>query len=168
MNQKRLKYNDSFDYNNLFKDDDLSNISPQLNVPGVNVKDDIDFPNKVNLDTYLRYPSQFCRDKENKGQIECDNIIISNDPRQRDLNTGCYWNTPDKRQGRGIGNLDIRNNLWFSENTRNVYADNVATYDYNRFHITYRNYQDPNHLVMTIPRGGYDTRHLEKNSKKNN
>jgi hypothetical protein len=168
MNQKRLRYNDSFDYKNLFKDDDLSNVSAYLNVPGVQGEDKMDFPNNINLDTYLRYPSQFCRDKENDGKLTCDNIIITNLPRQRNLNTGCYWNTPIKSQGRGLGNLDTRNNLWFSENTRNVYADNVATYDYNRFHNTHRNYQDPYHLVMTIPRGGFDTRHLQKKSIKNN
>jgi hypothetical protein len=163
MNQKRLKYNNNFNQDNLYNNnDDFSKNHPQVNIPGLNANDKMDFPNSVNLDTYLRYPSEFCRDKENKDVIECDNIKISNDPRQRDLNTGCYWQTPIKSQGRGLGNLDIRNNLWFSENTRNIYGDNVAIYDYNRFHITYRNYQDPSHLVMTIPRGGYDTRHLEK------
>jgi hypothetical protein len=164
MNQKRLKYNSSFTYENLFKDDDLTDVKkPELNVVGLNADNKMDFPNNINLDTYLRYPSQFCRDKENKNSMTCDNIIISNDPRQRDLNTGCYWNTPIKSQGRGLGNLDNRNMLWFSENTRNVYGDNITTYDYiDRFHNTYRNYQDPNHVVMDMPRGGYDTRHLEK------
>ena len=46
-------------------------------------------------------------------------------------------------------------------------GDNISTYDLMdyKFHNTYRNYQDSNHLVMNIPRGGFDTRHLEKKNK---
>jgi len=167
MNQKKLKYNDNFRYEKIFKDDsNITNTTPELNIPGLNAKNDINFFEKVDTDTYLRFPSQFCRDKNNN-ESSCDNIIISNEPRQRDLNTSCYWDTPNKSQGRGFGDLDKKNVLWYAMNTRNMYGDNISTYDLMdyKFHNTYRNYQDSNHLVMNIPRGGFDTRHLEKKNK---
>jgi hypothetical protein len=155
MNQKKLKYMDSLKY-----EDILGLKAGGINEINYNVKN-LDI---TNVDTYLRYPMAFCRDKENYKDVDCDNIVISNVPRQRDLNTGCYWIVPNKSGGRGFGDLDVNNDLRYAADTRNNfdYEDNPTSIRPNRFYELNRNVQDPEHLVMKIPRGGYDTRHMNK------
>ncbi len=152
MNQKKLKYMDAFEHELI-----IGNRNEIKDISTTNTL------NATNIDTYLRYPSIFCRDKENDN-MDCNNIVISNIPRQRDLNTGCYWFTPNKSYGRGFGDLDINNNLWYSLDTRLIDTENpssIELYDY-KFHTMYRNVQDPKYLVSEIPRGGYGTRHINK------
>jgi hypothetical protein len=152
MNQKKLKYMDAFKHENILGD--------RNEIKDVTTSDKLDL---TNVDTYLRYPQMFCRDKVNDVP-NCDNLVITNVPRQRDLNTGCYWITPNKTFGRGFGDLDVKNNLWYSYDTRLMDAENASSielYDY-KFHAMHRNVQDPNFLVSDIPRGGYDTRHINK------
>jgi hypothetical protein len=73
---------------------DFSKNHPQVNIPGLNANDKMDFPNSVNLDTYLRYPSEFCRDKENKDVFRllmCSNCVSCENKhtvfRTRDVNS---------------------------------------------------------------------------------
>ena len=152
MNQKKLKYMDAFKHESILGS--KPNEVGEINKHGMAEATDID--------TMLRYQGCNCREKDR--EYNCDDIVISNVPRQRDLNTGCYWITPNKSSGRGFGDLDIKNNLWYSFDTRLMNVENpssIELYDY-KFHDMHRNVQDPKFLVSEIPRGGYDTRNINK------
>jgi hypothetical protein len=154
MNQKRLKYMDAFKHESILGS--KPNEVGEINKHGITEATDID--------SYLRCSTISCRDKENDitNKENCDDIIISNLPRQRNLNHGCYWITPNKSFGRGFGQLDINNDLRYPDDTRNIYESNPLAIRPDRFYKLFRNVQDPGHLVMEIPRGGYATRHMNK------
>jgi hypothetical protein len=82
---------------------------------------------------------------------------------------GCYKRTGDRRAGRGIGNLDASNHVRYGMDSRNdLETISDMELDKYRFHFHWRNYQDPNHIVFPIPRGGIDTRNLDKYTKLTN
>ncbi len=92
------------------------------------------------------------------------NINYSNSLRKDNIeHTGFYYNTRDVGPGRGFGNLnisnDIRNGNASREDTHNFkeQREGQQLFDY-QFQYLDRNFQDPNHLVMPIPRGGDMTR----------
>ena len=150
MNQKKLRYMDAFKHENILGS--KPNEVGEINKHGIAEATDID--------TMLRYQGCNCREKDK--EVTCDNIVISNLPRQRDLNTGCYWITPNKSFGRGFGIIDVNDDLRYPEDTRNMLESNPTAILPNRFYELHRNMQDPKHLVMEMPRGGYDTRHMNK------
>ena len=77
--------------------------------------------------------------------------------------TGFYYNNRDTGPGRGFGNLNISNEIRNGDPSRNdtkEYRDKQEgqqMFDY-KFQYLDRNFQDPNHIVMPIPRGGVQTR----------
>ena len=77
--------------------------------------------------------------------------------------TGFYYNNRDVGPGRGFGNLNISNDIrngGASRNTTKEYREikeGQQMFDF-QFQFLDKNVQDPNHIVMTIPRGGVQTR----------
>jgi hypothetical protein len=65
--------------------------------------------------------------------------------------------------GRGFGNLTISNEIRHGDASRNNTKDykekqeGLQTFDY-KFNYLDKNFQDPRHIVMSIPRGGVQTR----------
>ncbi len=78
-------------------------------------------------------------------------------------NNEIYYNNKDVGAGRGFGNLDISNEIRNSGASRadtkefKEYRESQQLFDF-QFQYLDRNVQDPNHLVMPIPRGGETTR----------
>jgi hypothetical protein len=74
-----------------------------------------------------------------------------------------YYTNKDEGAGRGFGNLDISNNMRQGDASRydtklfKQQKEGQQLFDY-QFQYLDRNVQDPNHLVMPIPRGGEGTR----------
>jgi len=60
----------------------------------------------------------------------------------------------------------MRNGI--STNLPTNYEKNVSSVEYDRFHKTYRNYQNPNNLVLPFPRGGINTSNIDKFRRKYN
>jgi len=77
--------------------------------------------------------------------------------------TGFYYNNRDVGPGRGFGNLVISNEIRNGDASRNdtkeyrEKQEGQQMFDY-QFQYLDRNFQDPNHIVMPIPRGGVQTR----------
>lgn len=74
-----------------------------------------------------------------------------------------YYTNKDVGAGRGFGNLNISNQIRFSDQSRRdtkeyrEVKEGEQMFEY-QFQYLDRNYQDPKHLVMSIPRGGESTR----------
>lgn len=87
--------------------------------------------------------------------------------RRKDL--ACYKRPGDRSAGRGMGNVYVASYLQYGQDSRND-LDTITgvELDKYKFHYHFRNYQDPNHLVFPLPRGGIDTRNLDKYTKIDN
>lgn len=77
--------------------------------------------------------------------------------------TGFYYNNRDVGPGRGFGNLNIASEIRNGDASRNETKElrekqeGQQMFDY-QFQYLDKNFQDPNHIVMSIPRGGVQTR----------
>jgi hypothetical protein len=81
----------------------------------------------------------------------------------------CYKRTGNRAAGRGIGNLEADSYIRYSRDTRKD-MDTISDVEVDKykFHSHFRNYQDPNHIVFPLPRGGIDTRNLDKYTRVEN
>lgn len=74
-----------------------------------------------------------------------------------------YYMNKDLGAGRGFGNLNISNDIRYGDASRydtkqfKQTKESEQLFDY-QFQYLDRNFQDPNHIVMSIPRGGESTR----------
>jgi len=90
------------------------------------------------------------------------NYTNANLNNSNDLNQ-TYWINKNVGAGRGFGNLNISNEIRNGTTSRKdnkefkEYREGYQTFDHQFQYLT-RNYQDPSHLVMSIPRGGDSTR----------
>ncbi len=118
----------------------------QLLTPGVQTKDKTQVVLKKELD-----PSNYSLNWENglkKFQTQ---------------KTGFYYNNRDIGPGRGFGNLNVSTEIRNGDSSRNDTKEHKEKqegqqmFDY-QFQYLDRNFQDPNHIVMSIPRGGVQTR----------
>ena len=130
--------------------------------------------NNINVESYLRNSRISSKKKgdfvldtdENNKNKDYRNFGMTNISRKVILNTGNYVTTGYKGHGRGfstkgMGLRDGQNTRQTNENITSIEMD-----DY-RFHELFRNYQNPNNVVLPFPRGGIDTRNLDKYSKNN-
>ena len=77
--------------------------------------------------------------------------------------TGFYYNNKDIGAGRGFGNLNISSDIRYGNSSRldtkefkeQLEGTNILDY---QFQYLDRNFQDPNYLILPIPRGGTMTR----------
>lgn len=147
-----------------------------LNVPGLNMHSAVDKECYVDDESFLIYPG--IQNKNRREYIikdpngcNCDSSMIQNTNRytgygvkmsdepykeQHCYNPNCY-----KGSGRGFGNADISTFVHYPESTRNA-GENLRTVVNDRMYVTNRNYQDPDHVVLPFPRGGIDTRNMNK------
>ena len=74
-----------------------------------------------------------------------------------------YYTNKDVGAGRGFGNLEVSNDMRNGDASRydtkefKEVKEGQQFFDY-QFQYLDRNFQDPNHIVMPIPRGGETTR----------
>jgi hypothetical protein len=77
--------------------------------------------------------------------------------------TGFYYNTKNIGPGRGFGNLNISNDIRSGNSSRNdtkeyrEKQEKKQMFEYS-FQYLERNFQNPEHIVMPMPRGGIQTR----------
>lgn len=185
FNQAKLKYANVFNSTNLYKNNiegpiktDLGDPTlftntiqeddPALNIPTYISNNRVNLENNINIDTYMRQSGNYCYSKSKFGLTDidaeptwrinnqCDPLLLLFVPRRKDLDWSNYIRNGDKSQGRGFGNTDIDNYVKFSENSRQIYTENVSNMEQNRFYELNRNYMDPKHIVLPFPRGGID------------
>ena len=91
------------------------------------------------------------------------NINTSNNPSNNLTNDKFYYTNKNIGAGRGFGNLEISNDIRHGDASRvdtkeykeKRESDQIFEY---QFQYLDKNYQDPAHIVMPIPRGGEITR----------
>ena len=130
--------------------------------------------NNVEVDSFLRIPANLYQNKtsvEMKKELDhnkCD-LLYSNrmelHPVNKKKNVSIINDKPYIGAGRGIGDLDISEMIRTGQDTRRYndqYREKQESHVIDRFHILDKDYQDPNHIVMDIPRGGVQTRKNKK------
>jgi hypothetical protein len=107
---------------------------------------------------------------KDKMQMKLNDTIAPNDYNvnysdnlKNDSDLDTYFPTKFVGAGRGFGNLNIANDIRNGNASRKDFKEFKETkegeqmFDYQFQYLT-RNVQDPNHIVMPIPRGGESTR----------
>jgi hypothetical protein len=111
--------------------------------------------------------------KKDKVQMKLNDEFNPNDfsvPYKNNLPTencnpksGFYYTNKNIGAGRGFGNLEISNDIRYGDASRHdtkefkEVKEGQQLFDY-QFQYLDRNFQDPSHIVMGIPRGGESTR----------
>lgn len=133
-------------YKNILTKSDTIENETDLITPKINSKDKTQMKLKNSF-----HPSDYNLNYENN---------LRKDDNQK---TGFYYNNRDVGPGRGFGNLNISNDIRNGDSSR-YYTKEFKQekeaqqfFDY-QFQYLDRNFQDPNHVVMSIPRGGESTR----------
>jgi len=147
----------------------------------------------VDVDSFLRYPPNFYQNKTSvelnkKLDHEKYDVIYSNkasninlpkelqkkENKNKEKHFQIINDKPYIGAGRGIGNLDVSELIRCGQDTRRMndqFKENQESTITNRFQILDKNFQDPKNIVMSIPRGGIQTRKTKKlneTKKKNN
>ncbi|AYV79393.1 MAG: hypothetical protein Faunusvirus12_6 [Faunusvirus sp.] len=171
-NIKKVKYIDNFTAKNLDTAQSLKRgIDDALNISGYISNDKHNYPGNIDTDTLLREPGLLLEDTPAE-QVDMKynkyNAVkgLGHLGRTRDVDSVYYLPTPIK-QGRGDGNMDVNNYVSIAEGTRLLNGESISNIDQNRLYVLDRNYQDPKHIVLPFARGGIDTRHIDKYSRKN-
>jgi len=141
---------------------------PSKNAPG-HYKNITKKSDAIDYETNLITPAINSRDKtqlklKNSFHPFDYNINYENNLRkEKNQKTGFYYNNKDIGPGRGFGNLTISNDIRNGDSSRHYtkeFKKEKEAQQFFDFQFQYldRNFQDPNHVVMTIPRGGESTR----------
>jgi hypothetical protein len=141
---------------------------PSQNVPGYH-KMSQEKCQVIDNETKLLTPGVQTKDKTQvvlKKELDPSNYNLNYEDGLRKFQTqktGFYYNNRDVGPGRGFGNLNISTEIRNGDASRNETKEyrekqeGQQMFDY-QFQYLDRNFQDPNHIVMSIPRGGVQTR----------
>ena len=112
-------------------------------------------PNEYKRKTLMRLDT----DKDNDGKLGRTFAVLGYKGRDNINAFGEYINNGNKARGRGFGNVNILSKIDRGKQTRDR-GDNITLKEMSpyKFHSTFRNFHDPSHVVMDIPRGGEATR----------
>lgn len=166
-NNEKQKYIDNSDFRK-------KNISPGIfcNKNNTNSTD-------IDIDSFLRYaPNQY----QNKTSIELKKeldhnnfgIAYSNKMKKKPIpkdfqnkkkNVAIINDKPYIGAGRGMGNIDISELIRCGQDTRRMndqFKEKQESTIIDRFHIIDKDFQNPNNIVMDLPRGGIQTRKNKK------
>lgn len=154
--------------NKVYKDKFFVRENPSQNVPGYH-KMDQEKCDIIDSETKLLTPGIQTRDKVQvilKKEFEPSDYNINYEDGLRKFQTqktGFYYNNKDAGPGKGFGNLNISNDIRSGDASRNETKEykekqeGQQLFDY-QFQYLDKNFQDPNHIVMSMPRGGVQTR----------
>ena len=142
--------------------------NPSQNVPGYH-KMNQEKCQIIDSETNLLTPGIQTKDKTQlilKKELNPSNYNINYEDGLRKFQTqktDFYYNNKDVGPGRGFGNLNISSEIRNGDASRNEtkeYREKQEGYQMFDYQFQYldKNFQDPNHIVMSIPRGGVQTR----------
>lgn len=106
--------------------------------------------------------------KLKKAQITSKNKVML----QPAMQSSQYCNNKSMEAGRGFGNLNISNDIRYGGSSRmdtKEFKEKQESRQMLDFHFQYldKDYQNPNHIVMPIPRGGDMTRKQKSATNEN-
>jgi hypothetical protein len=153
---------------NKVKDKFFVRENPSQNVPGYH-KMSQEKCEVVDSETKLLTPGVQTKDKTQlvlKKDFEPSNYAVNYEDglkKFKTQKTGFYYNNRDVGPGRGFGNLNIATEIRNGDASRTDTKEHrdkqegQQMFDY-QFQYLDKNFQDPKHIVMPIPRGGVQTR----------
>ena len=162
---EKLKFNNK----NFDRELDLKDI---INVRGM-LPSNANFQNNdVELETKLRNSEstnkvkqmiKLDEDKDNKGK-DYRNFSLRSEKVRETLNHGDYVNNGYKGNGRGFGDVNVSQDLRYGQSSRED-KKTARSHDLKdlKFNNIVRSFNDEDNVVLPFPRGGIDTRNLEKN-----
>jgi hypothetical protein len=144
-----------------------------INEPGFLINGGCINQDKINDDSALRYANTQCHLRSGESCMSDMDLrykyVI---PRQRarcnrddDLSYAFYQAVPYMGQGSGLGDVDM-STLMKQGTATNFKARKLGGITIDRFETLPRDMQDPDHIVLPFPRGGIDTRHLDKYARR--
>ena len=166
---KKLKFYDQ----GLSRDLEIDRI---VYVPGMLPTSSNHQSNNTDIETYLLHPENTFKkkssvtlniDDDNKGK-DYRNFTLEGKEMRKNLYVGNYMNNGYKGQGRGTGDYEISSKLRYGYNSR-LESNETRQADISEIKLNSANLglNDPNTNVLPFPRGGIDTRNLEKFRKEN-
>ncbi len=168
-NEEKLKYNDTGFEREL-------EINKVLYVPGLLPTTSNHQSSNIDIETNLlkaettynqKNIMKLDTDKDNENK-DYRNFSMIGQKKRESLNHGDYVRNGFKGSGRGFGDVDVDAELRYGANSREdkKTARSQDLKDY-KFHHMYYDFNDEKNNVLPFPRGGIDTRNLDKYRNKN-
>lgn len=169
LSDKKLKFHDHGLSRNL-------EIDRIVYVPGILPTSSNHQTNNTDIETYLLHPENTYKkksavtldlDKDNKDK-DYRRFTLEGKEMRKNLYIGNYMNNGYKGQGRGYGDYEISSKLRYGYNSR-LDSNETRQADLSEIQMNSANtgLNIPNSNVLPFPRGGIDTRNLEKFRKEN-
>lgn len=114
------------------------------------------------VDFWLSHDKSKVIDKELN--LKAPKVVTKSDHKKKEI---FYTNNKSLEAGRGFGNLNISNDIRYGSSSRldtKEFKEKQESRQMLDFHFQYldnsiaANYQDPNHIILPMPRGGDMTR----------
>ena len=162
---EKLKYS-SVDFERELDLEDVINVKGMLSSNKNFQSSDVDTETSLRNSEITNKVKQVTKldiDKENKGK-DYRNFSLMSEKLRETLNHGDYVNNGYKGNGRGFGDVVISQDLRYGKNSRDE-KKTARSHDLKdlKFNNIVISLNDEDNIVLPFPRGGIDTRNLDKN-----
>lgn len=119
--------------------------------------------NLLHAETTYKQKQEVVLNSENEDKEKTGNFYVKTGKNRESINHGDYVVNGYKGNGRGFGDHDISQELRYGQNSRDIKktARDTDLKDL-KFHKMLKNFNDEENVVLPFPRGGIDTRNLDK------
>ena len=162
---EKLKYS-SVDFERELDLEDVINVKGMLSSNKNFQSSDVDTETSLRnaeITNKVKQVTKLDIDKENKGK-DYRNFSLMSEKLRETLNHGDYVNNGYKGNGRGFGDVVISQDLRYGKNSRDE-KKTARSHDLKdlKFNNIVISLNDEDNIVLPFPRGGIDTRNLDKN-----
>ena len=162
---EKLKYS-SVDFERELDLEDVINVKGMLSSNKNFQSSDVDTETSLRNSEITNKVKQVTKldvDKDNKGK-DYRNFSLMSEKLRETLNHGDYVNNGYKGNGRGFGDVVISQDLRYGKNSRDE-KKTARSHDLKdlKFNNIIISLNDEDNIVLPFPRGGIDTRNLDKN-----
>ena len=162
---EKLKYS-SVDFERELDLEDVINVKGMLSSNKNFQSSDVDTETSLRNSEITNKVKQVTKldiDNDNKGK-DYRNFSLMSEKLRETLNHGDYVNNGYKGNGRGFGDVVISQDLRYGKNSRDE-KKTARSHDLKdlKFNNIVISLNDEDNIVLPFPRGGIDTRNLDKN-----
>jgi hypothetical protein len=162
---EKLKYS-SVDFERELDLEDVINVKGMLSSNKNFQSSDVDTETSLRnaeITNKVKQVTKLDVDKDNKGK-DYRNFSLMSEKLRETLNHGDYVNNGYKGNGRGFGDVVISQDLRYGKNSRDE-KKTARSHDLKdlKFNNIVISLNDEDNIVLPFPRGGIDTRNLDKN-----
>ena len=162
---EKLKYS-SVDFERELDLEDVINVKGMLSSNKNFQSSDVDTETSLRnaeITNKVKQVTKLDIDKDNKGK-DYRNFSLMSEKLRETLNHGDYVNNGYKGNGRGFGDVVVSQDLRYGKNSRDE-KKTARFHDLKelKFNNLVISLNDEDNVVLPFPRGGIDTRNIEKN-----